>query len=142
MPDSSVPLPDLAWLRLVVSVLAILVGGSLVTVGRLHWKAWHHLRRVGARVAGLIPLHVALVASGVLLLELTLAWGLLEQLRVQASAPTVIVRTVLYGVASLLILVSLVVVGRVQRRRVQFERGCVEGIVAKGESEDEGGPRG
>ncbi len=125
MPD---PLPDalpgpLLWLRLPVAVLTILVTGGLITVLRLHWKAWRHLRRIGAPKAGLTPLHVALVSAGVLVSEVALAWGLIEQLRSDIS-PTAIIRVALYGVGALLILASLLVVGRVQRRTVRFERVC------------------
>lgn len=120
MPD---PLHSLAWLRLVVFVLLLLNVGGLFTVIRLHWRAYRLLRSTpGGRAAGLTPLHVALVSAGVLVGQFALAWGLIEQLRVEATV-NVAVRTVLYGVGAVLILAGLVVVGRVQRRRLRFGRG-------------------
>lgn len=118
------PLHSLAWLRLVVFVLLLLSVGALLTVIRLHWRAYRLLRSTPeGKVAGLTPLHVALVSAGVLVGQVALAWGLIEQLRVEATV-NVTVRTALYGVSSLLILAALVIVGRVQRRRLRFSRGC------------------
>jgi hypothetical protein len=118
------PLHSLLWLRLCVSVLLLLNVGALLTVIRLHWRAYRLLRStVEGRAAGLTPLHVALVSAGVLVLQGSLAWGLIEQLRVQATV-SVAVRTALYGTGAVLILLALVVVGNVQRRRLRFGRGC------------------
>ncbi len=120
MPDAlaAAAVPDLAWLRLTVAVLAILVSGGLVTVLRLHWRAWTQLRRAGHQQAGLTPLHVALVSAGVLVWGAALAWALIEQLRADIS-PTAIVRTVMYGAGAALILTSLLVVGRVRGGRIR-----------------------
>jgi hypothetical protein len=130
VPD---PVHSLLWLRLCVSILLLLNVGALVTVIRLHWRAYRLLRSTPeGRAAGLTPLHVAIVSAGVLVSEVSLAWGLIEQLRVAATA-TVAIRTTLYGVGAVLILVSLVIVGREQRRRIRFGRGCSRVYVAQAE---------
>lgn len=127
------PLHSLAWLRLTVFVLLLLNVGALLTVIRLHWRAYRLLRSTPeGRAAGLTPLHVALVSAGVLVSQVSLAWGLIEQLRVEASV-NVAIRTALYGVGAILILVALVIVGRVQRRRLRFSRGCTRVQVEQAE---------
>lgn len=124
------PVPELAWLRLVVAVLLVLDVGALARVCLLYWRAWRLLPATPeGRAAGLIPLHVALVSAGVLIGQVALAWGLIEQLRSDATA-AVAVRTVLYGLQAVLVLAALVAVGRAQQRKVRFGRGCTRVTVA------------
>lgn len=107
---------DVTWLRTLVVVALALAGGGVFTVMRLHWRAWRRL----PRDAGLTPLHVALVSAGVLIWGVTLAWALLDSLT-QPATTVVTVRLILYGVGAVVILAALLVVGSVQRRRVQVE---------------------
>lgn len=128
------PVHSLLWLRLAVSVVLLLCVGALITVIRLHWRAWRLLSSSPqTRAAGLTPLHVWMVSAGVLVSQVALAWALIEQLRVEATT-TVAIRTVLYGVGAGLILAALIVVGRVQQRRVRFGRGCSRVTVAEAET--------
>lgn len=103
--------------RIVNIALLALVVGSMVTVARLHWKAW---RRFPGQV-GLTPLHVAMVASGVGVWGVALAWAMLDGLGNPVSTVTA-ARMSLYGLGALLILAALLIMATIQRRRVQFHR--------------------
>jgi hypothetical protein len=114
--------PDLinaTVLRALVIVALALCIGAVLAVLRLHYRAW---RALPGR-AGLTPLHVLLVSLGVLLLQGTLAWALIEGFT-RDITPVVAVRTALYGVASVIILAALFVVGGLQRRKVGFGPRC------------------
>lgn len=113
--------PELiAVVHVVVLALLVVSLGAILTVGRLHLRAYRQL----PRPAGLAPLHVALVSFGVLQLQVGLAWGLIDTITAAGPQPLwmVLARTALYGSGSLTILVALYVVGQLQRRRVTFGR--------------------
>lgn len=110
-------MPDADLLRAGVLAVLVLTVAAVAAVMRLHWRAW---RRLPAE-AGLTPLHVALVSLGVLIWGGTLAWAMVEALGRDVTAP-VAIRTALYGIGAVVILTALVVVGGLQRRRVQFAR--------------------
>ncbi len=115
-------MPDLLTapvLRAVVIVTLALCIGAVLAVLRLHWRAYRAL----PRHAGLTPLHVMLVSSGVLIVQGTLAWALIDGFA-NTVTPVQAVRTALYGVGSLIILAALFVVGGLQRRRVRFTPRC------------------
>lgn len=104
-------------LRAGVLVLLAVTCGATVTVGLLHLVAYLRL----PRGEGLVPLHVALVSLYVLMTQGTLAWALIESFTTQ-SPPSVAIRVALFGLAALVLLAALIVVGRVQQRRLRFAR--------------------
>jgi len=108
---------DLTVLRAGVIVLLAVTCGAVFTVMRLYWMAWRRL----PRTAGLVPLHVALVSLYVLINQGNLAWALIESFTAQAT-PSVATRVALFGVAALILLVALAVIGRLQHRKLQFAR--------------------
>jgi tellurite resistance protein TehA-like permease len=112
------------WLRIgVVFLLAAVVAAALAVI-RMHIRAW----RAAPAKAGLTPLHVALVSAGVVVWGATLAWAVLDGLG-QATDRELAVRIGLYGLGAVLILVSLLVMARVQRRRVRFCRTQTEAVL-------------
>lgn len=113
-------------LRVTDAAVIILVVGATATVVRLHWAAW---RRCPTKV-GLTPLHVAMVASGVLVWGATLAWAILDTIGREVTAMAAW-RMGLYGVGAVLILAALAVMASIQRRRVQFGRTDDEVVVMR-----------
>lgn len=105
-------------LRTATLVVLTLVVGAILAVMRLHHRAWRRL----PREAGLTPLHVMLVSLGVLIWGTTLAWAQIDALSGEPDLVRVAIRTWLFLVGAVVILVALVVVGGLQRRRVRFER--------------------
>lgn len=111
---------DLAIARLIVLALLCLLIGAVAVILRLYVHAWRTL----PREARITPLHVALVSAGMLLLATGLAWALVAGLRMGPVTPYTLARLIMYGTGSLLILASLWVIARVQRRRVHFARSA------------------
>lgn len=101
--------PDVV--RWLVIGLAAVTAGATVTVLRLHYQAW----RRAPNGSGILPFHVAVISVAHLMFVVGSAVGVIDRL----NAETLSWRTPLFGVASILTLVALYVIGGYERRRVQ-----------------------
>lgn len=110
---------DPAILRALVLVLLALSIGASARVCVLYAKVFRKLRAAGEHRVGLTPLHVALASFGLLLLECALAWALIASFR-QSITVYAAIRTVMYGAGSATMIAALLVIGRVQSRRVKI----------------------
>ena len=111
---------DPSLLRALVLIPLALYVGASARVCWLYARVWQRMRASG-RGARLTPLHVALASASLLVIEMALAWALIASFR-QPITLFGAIRTGMYGLGSLGMIAALMVIARVQSRRVRICR--------------------
>lgn len=106
--------PDIV--RLIALTLGALVAPMMFVVLVLHFKAWRSIR-TGCKKAGLLPLHVACMSASYGIISYGLMVGIAESIGQPLNE-----RIVVYAIGFALGLASLIVMGKVQRRRLSFTK--------------------